>query len=93
MLHIKNIINEMASFDVLKSSLSLYYDIDIQTMRSTIFGGKTTKAYYSIWAGVVGFCSFLVLAPHRRYCLSNEVMPTEREAPLATGFYNLQPTL
>jgi hypothetical protein len=44
------------------------------------------------WSGWLWFF-VLVLAPHRRYCLCNEVMLTEKEASLATGFYNLQPTL
>ncbi len=30
---------------------------------------------------------------HRRCCLCNEVTPTEKVLPLATGFYNLQFTI
>ncbi len=68
--------------------------LNMQTMCSRMFGRKPTETYCSIWAGVVSFCSlFFVLAPHRRCCLCNEVRPTEGEAPLATGFYNLKSTI
>jgi hypothetical protein len=31
-------------------------------MHSRIFGGKTAKAYYSLLAGVVGFCSLFLFS-------------------------------
>jgi hypothetical protein len=64
MLHIKNTSDEMASFLVLKSNLGLHKVVEYtETMCSSIFGGKTTKTYCSLWAGVAGFssCSLFML--------------------------------
>ncbi len=89
MLHIKDIIGNKASFAVLNSNLSLYQDVkntdDVQQnfRRENIKGLLFTMG----WSGRR---LFFVLAPHRRYCLCNEVTLTEGEAPLATVFYNLQ---
>ena len=62
--------------------------LNVQTMCSSIFGGKTTRAYCSLWAGVVGFFLALDHDSRRRCCLWNEVTPTKGVPPLATGFYN-----
>ena len=43
--------------------------LNIQTNCSRIFGGKTTRAYCLLWAGVVGFVLVLVHVSHRRCCL------------------------
>jgi hypothetical protein len=36
--------------------------LNVQTMRSRSFGGKTTKAYCSLWAEVVGFRSLFLFS-------------------------------
>ncbi len=47
MLHIKNISDEMASFVCLKKQPQFALTkLNMQTMCSTIFSGKTTRAYY-----------------------------------------------
>ncbi len=89
MLHIKNISDEITSFICLeKQPQSALKMLNMQTMRSSIFGGKTTRAYCSLWTGVVGFVLVLDHDSHRRCCLWNEVMLTEEVPPLATGFCN-----
>ncbi len=48
----------MASFVCLeKQPQSALKILNMQTMCRSIFSGKTTRAYCSLWAGVVGFCS------------------------------------
>ena len=90
MLHIKNIGDKMASFICLeKQPQSALKMLNMQTMCSSIFGGKATWAYCSLWAGVVGFVLVLVHDSHRSCCLWNEVTPTEGVPLLDTGFYNL----
>ncbi len=42
--------DEMASLSVLKMLI-------VQTMHSRSFSKKMKNAYYSLWAGMVGFCS------------------------------------
>jgi hypothetical protein len=55
MLNIKNIIDEMASFVSLeKQPQSAVKMLNMQTMCSSIFGGKTTKGFCPLCAGVVG---------------------------------------
>jgi len=58
--------------------------LNIQTMCSRTFGGKTTRVYW--WAGVVGFVLVLDHVSHRRCCLCNEVMSTEEVPPLPQPF-------
>ncbi len=51
-------------FPCLESNLGLHKDVEYtETMCSRIFGWKTTKAYYSLWAGVASFssCSLFML--------------------------------
>jgi hypothetical protein len=94
MLYIKNIMTKWLFSQSRKVTLVCTEDVDCTDNAQQIFSGKTINPYCSLWAGVVGFCSwFFVLAPHRRCCLCNEVTPTEEAAPLVMGFYNLQFTI
>ncbi len=58
--------------------------LNIQTMCSRTFGGKTTRVYW--WAGVVGLVLVLDHVSHRRCCLCNEVMSTDEVPPLPQPF-------
>ncbi len=94
MLHIKNINDDMASFDVLKSNLSLYLDVEYTENVQQDFRRENNKGllFTISWSGQLLFL-FFVHAPHGRCCLRNEGTPTEEEPPLATGFYNLRFTI
>ncbi len=90
----KEISDEMASFVCLEQQpQSALKMLNMQTMCSSILGGKTTRAYCSLLAVVVGFVLVLDPDSHRRYCLCNEVTLTEEVPPLSTDFYNLQFTI
>jgi hypothetical protein len=77
----------MASLAVLKSNSVCVEMLNIQQN----FRRENNKGllFTMDWSGRLLFF-VLVLAPHRRCCLCNEVTPTEGKALLATGFYNLQ---
>ncbi len=74
----------MASFDVLKSTDNVQQNFQREINKGFLFTIG--------WSGRLLFF-VLVLAPQRRCCLCNELTPTDGEAPLATGFYNLQLTI
>jgi hypothetical protein len=76
----------MASFLSRKVTSVCTEDVDCIDNAQQIFWWENNKCL--LWAGV-GQLLFFVLAPHRRWCLCNEVTPTEVAASLATGFYNL----
>jgi hypothetical protein len=80
MLHIKNITTKWLLWQSRKVTSVCTEDVDCTGIVQQIFWEEINK-----W--------LFVLASHRRCCLCNEVTPTEEAAPLATGFYNLQPTI